>query len=167
MGKHYEIERKYLIRYPDEALLAAQPGAVRWAIEQVYLTSAPGETRRVRKVTVAGETHCYKTFKRRVTGMTAEEDEGEIDEAAYAKLLAEADPNRNVILKTRYRVPFDGRLLEFDLYPFWRRQAVLEVELESEWAVPRLPEWVDVLRDVSSEYAYKNSQLAIEIPAEA
>ena len=42
MGKHYEIERKYLIQYPDAALLASQPGAVKWEIEQVYLTTLAG-----------------------------------------------------------------------------------------------------------------------------
>ena len=166
MGKHYEIERKYLIRYPDEALLASQPGAVKWEIEQVYLTSEPGETRRVRRVQVNGETHCYKTFKRRVTGMTAQEDEGEIDEAAYEALLSEADPIRRAILKTRYRIPWQGFLLEFDLYPFWKKQAVLEIELESEWQTPAIPDWVSVIRDVSSDFAYKNSQLAFTIPAE-
>ena len=31
---------------------------------------------------------------------------------------------------------------------------------------PAIPDWVSVIRDVSSDFAYKNSQLAFAIPAE-
>ena len=56
VGKHYEIERKYLIRYPDVALLRAQKGVEEWEITQIYLTvSGPGETRRIRQIVSGGE----------------------------------------------------------------------------------------------------------------
>ena len=165
-GKHYEIEKKYLIRYPDAALLAAQPGAVKWEITQLYLTSAPGETRRIRQVGVDGLTKYYKTFKRRVSGMTAEEDEGEISQFDYIKLSREGAPGARPVVKTRYRVPWAGHLLEFDLYPFWQDRAILEVELEAEDEPHAIPEWVQIIRDVSDDLAYKNSSLAREIPHE-
>ena len=163
---HFEIEKKYLIRMPDAARLAAQPGAVKWEIVQTYLTAAPGETRRIRKVVTDGEARYFRTFKQRVTGMTAREDEGEIDRAAYEAYAREAAPDAMPIFKTRYRVPFGGHLLEFDLYPFWRKQAVLEVELEREDEPHAIPDWVEILRDVSDDYAYKNSALARAIPKE-
>ena len=57
-GKHCEIERKYLIRYPDIKTLQAQKGVEQWEIVQIYLTvSGPGETRRIRQVVCGGENY--------------------------------------------------------------------------------------------------------------
>lgn len=163
-GKHYEIERKYLIAMPDVQMLLNQPGCAVWEIEQVYLTARPGETRRVRKVVEAGESRWYKTFKRRVNDLRAEEDEGRISEAEYEGFLLEADASLQPIRKVRYRVPHEGQVLEFDLYPFWKDRAVLEIELESEEEPSQIPDWVKVIRDVTSDVRYKNVRLAAEVP---
>lgn len=166
-GVHSEIELKYLIRRPDAAFLASLPGCAVWEITQVYL-AADGDmrTRRVRRVTEGGETRYYRTFKRRVSALTAEEDEGEITRAQYEAYLLERDPGRSPIRKTRYRVPDRGRVLEFDIYPFWSDRAILEIELEREDEVPELPDYVRVVRDVTADWAYKNVQLAKSVPME-
>lgn len=166
-GNHCEIERKYLIVMPDADFLRARPGCAVWEIEQIYLTAQPGTTRRVRRVTEAGETRFYKTFKRRITALTAEEDEGQISAEAYEAYLLESDPALKPILKTRYRIPFEGQTLEFDLYPFWTDRAVLEIELEREDQPVRIPEWVRVLKEVTADYRYKNVSLARETPMDA
>ena len=63
-GKHCEIERKYLIRYPDIRTLKAQKGVEQWEIMQIYLTvSDPGETRRIRQVVSGGVTITDNKFK--------------------------------------------------------------------------------------------------------
>lgn len=161
---HCEIEIKYLIAMPDEDFLRAQPGCEVWEIEQIYLTAEPGTTRRVRRVVENGEERYYRTFKRPVSVMASDEDEGQISRAAYQGYLEESDPEKKPILKTRYRVPYAGQTLEFDVYPFWTDRAVMEIELESEEQQPVVPEWVSVLKDVTSDYRYKNSQLAKVIP---
>lgn len=161
---HCEIEIKYLIAMPDPDFLRAQPGCEVWEIEQIYLTSEPGTTRRIRRVEENGEARYYRTFKRPLSVMASDEDEGQISREAYEEYLAEADPEKKPILKTRYRVPYAGQVLEFDVYPFWTDRAVMEIELESEQQQPASPEWVKVLKDVTSDYRYKNSQLAKQIP---
>ena len=50
-----EIERKYLIRMPDEAALRAMPGCAVWEIVQTYLKD--------RKSTRLNSSHC------RISGM--------------------------------------------------------------------------------------------------
>ena len=161
-GKHHEIELKYLIRYPDIHVLDSQPGCIKWEIEQIYLTSPePGCVRRIRRVYVNGETHYYRTFKHRISALTAEEDEGEITLSQYQTYNLEADPARRPILKTRYRIPYEGHILEFDIYPFWQDQAILEIELEDESIVPVIPPYAAVIRDVSDDPAYKNHALAM------
>lgn len=159
-GKHYEIERKYLIRYPDIEVLRAQKGAEQWEIVQIYLTSGPGETRRIRQVVSGGEIKYYKTFKRHLTSVKNEEDEGEIDQLEYIALSKEQQPGCKPLNKTRIRIPYMGHVLEFDLYPFWKDRAIMEIELEREDEGAAIPEYVRVIRDVSNDFAYKNRQLA-------
>ncbi len=161
---HNEIEIKYLIALPEEAFLRAQPGCEIWEIEQIYLTAEPGTTRRIRRVVENGETRYYRTFKRPVSVLTSDEDEGQISCEAYEAYRAEADSEKQPILKTRYRIPHAGQVLEFDLYPFWTDRAVMEIELESESQQPVVPGWVKVLKDVTADYRYKNSQLAKAVP---
>ena len=166
LGKHNETERKYLIRYPDAALLEARPGARRWEIVQIYLTAAPDCTRRIRQVVCGGEVRYYTTTKHRKSALTALEEEREIAQQEYLELSREADPARRPVVKTRYRVPYRGHILEFDLYPFWSDRAVLEIELEREDEQPEIPDYVTIIRDVSGDLAYKNSQLAVRVPME-
>ena len=160
-GKHCEIERKYLIRYPDTAQLKAQKGVEQWEIVQIYLTvSGPGETRRIRQVVSGGEIKYYKTFKKHLTDLTNEEDEGEIDQLEYIHLCQEQQPGCKPVGKTRYRIPYEGHILEFDIYPFWNDRAILEIELEREDEGAAIPDYVQIIRDVSADPAYKNRSLA-------
>ncbi|MBQ3269660.1 MAG: hypothetical protein IJH09_07045 [Clostridia bacterium] len=160
-GKHYEIERKYLIRYPDIGTLKAQKGVEQWEVVQIYLTvSQPGETRRIRQVVSNGEIKYYKTFKRHLSSVKNEEDEGEIDQMEYIRLSKEQQPGCKPLNKTRYRIPYEGHVLEFDIYPFWDDRAIMEIELERENEGAALPDYVRVIRDVSGDLAYKNRSLA-------
>ena len=160
-GKHCEIERKYLIRYPDIKKLQAQKGVEQWEIVQIYLTvSGPGETRRIRQVVSGGEIKYYKTFKKHLTELTNEEDEGEIDQLEYIHLCQEQQPGCKPVGKTRYRIPYEGHILEFDIYPFWDDRAILEIELEHENEGAAIPDYVQIIRDVSADPAYKNRSLA-------
>ena len=161
VGKHYEIERKYLIRYPDIPTLLAQKGVEQWEIVQIYLTvSGPGETRRIRQVVCDGGIKYYKTFKRHLSSVKNEEDEGEIDQLEYIRLSHEMQPGCKPLGKTRYRIPYAGHVLEFDIYPFWKDRAILEIELEREDEGAAIPDYVHIIRDVSDDVAYKNRSLA-------
>ena len=160
-GRHFEIERKYLIRYPDIRVLKAQKGVEQWEIVQIYLTVAgPGETRRIRQVVSNGEIKYYKTFKRHLSDLTNVEEEGEIDQLEYIRLSKEVQPGCKPLGKTRYRIPYEGHVLEFDIYPFWQDRAIMEIELESEDEGAAIPDYVRIIRDVSDDPAYKNRQLA-------
>ena len=160
-GKHREIERKYLIRYPDIRTLLAQKDVEQWEIVQIYLTvTGPGETRRVRQVVSGGEIKYYKTFKRHLSSVKNEEDEGEIDQLEYIRLSHEMQPGCKPPGKTRYRIPYAGHVLEFDIYPFWKDRAIMEIELEHEDEGAAIPDYVHIIRDVSDDVAYKNRSLA-------
>ncbi len=164
---HYEIERKWLIAYPDLKKLESMKGATVSAIDQTYLKSnGEFETRRVRRRKTGPGEKFYQTTKRRVSGVRAEEDEQEISKEEYDQLMKEKDPSLQLIRKTRIAFPYDGNTVEIDLYPFWKKQAVMEIELPDEDAPARYPDFIHVIREVSDDFSYKNVSLAREIPAE-
>ncbi|MBE6691058.1 MAG: hypothetical protein E7590_07245 [Ruminococcaceae bacterium] len=160
---HYEIERKFLIAYPDTAALTAAADRI-LQIEQTYLQAATGETRRVRRVEMAERVQYIYTCKRRVSDLRAVEEERPLTAAEYEALLGEADPARRPIRKTRYCVPCGAHTAEIDLYNFWQDRATLEVELATEAEAFTLPPFVTVLRDVTADKRYKNVNLARELP---
>lgn len=161
-----EIERKFLIAKPDGEALLRLDGADFTDITQTYLLCEPGATERVRKRGKNGRFIYTHTIKRRLSRFTHTEDETEIDEAAYEALIARADPSRNPISKRRYTLPRDGHVFEIDVYPFWMRQAVMEVELSSEDESVSMPKEIRILREVSGDRAYSNAGLALAVPAE-
>lgn len=159
-----EIERKFLIEYPDPDWLAAQPGSRRVEIVQTYLHSDGGETRRVRSWAEEDRTDYIFTRKHTLTDRTRVERETPVTREEYLALLEEADPSRHPIEKVRWCLPWGSHVLEIDLYPFWTEQAVLEVELESEEEEFELPERLRVIREVTGDPRYLNSSLARELP---
>ena len=161
-----EIERKFLSAMPDVSQLLAENGAKADSITQTYLLAPKGVTMRVRRREGADGVTYTATRKRRLSDLSAEETEREISEATYETLLGAADPALRPIEKTRITVPYGQHLLEIDVYPFWERTAVLEVELASEDAPLDLPPYLTVIREVTGDYRYKNVSLAKEIPAE-
>ena len=159
-----EIERKFLIEYPDLSWLQQQPGSRRVEIVQTYLLSDCSSTRRVRSWTEAGRTAYIRTCKRAVSDRTRVEVEDELTEADYLTLLKQVDPTRHPVVKTRWCIPYRSHVLEVDLYPFWNDQAVLEVELQSEEEEFLLPPELRVIREVTGDPRYLNSSLARELP---
>lgn len=159
-----EIERKYLIRYPDLSFLTEHAHAS--SITQTYLLNDSGETERVRAREENGVCTYTHTAKRWLTKLTREEHEWEISQAEYERLLQRADPARKPICKTRWILPYCGQTFEIDIYPFWTDRAIMELELTSEAQEILLPPEIHILRDVSGEQRYSNSALAREIPIE-
>ena len=168
MGIPLEIERKYLIERPSEEMLGALDGARYLDIVQIYLVSEWGTAHRVqRSVRDDGAVFLTETVKRRRSDRTAEEYERSITESEYEELLLLRDPCRSPIKKRRYVILHGVHKLEIDLYPFWERTAVLEIELEREDEEVSFPAYLTLLREVSGETALKNHALALRVPKES
>ena len=160
----FEIERKFLIEYPDRGELEKFPGSQKSEIAQTYLITNDGMTSRVRKRTTDGVTKYIFTEKKRITAIRCIENEREITSEEYAGLIALADPERKTVYKTRYCLPYAGRVVEVDIYPFWSDRAIAEVEMEREDENVTLPDFIKVIREVTAEKAYKNYAIAKKIP---
>lgn len=159
----YEIERKYLIHRPDLLNLAALCRVQE--ISQTYLAVAEG-TLRIRKTIERGKITYTETAKRTLSPIRRIEIERELSEDEYNRRLASRDPRRQTIQKTRYCLPYQSHTFEIDIYPFWSKQAVMEVELKNEKEEVVLPPFIRVIREVTAEIQYSNHSLAREIPPE-
>ena len=161
-----EIERKFLIRMPELSTLRKHSKKA-VLMEQIYLKGgAPGSSMRIRKSQDVNGVYYHKNEKQRITDMVRVEYEHEINEREYNILRGFADPELSVISKTRYYVPLGELTAEIDLFPFWEDRGFCEVELPAVDTEFTLPEWLEVIREVTEDKRYTNLALAREIPME-
>lgn len=156
----YEIERKYLIEYPDIKWLEGNPACQRIEIIQTYLNSESDEEVRVRQRGVDGHYIYFQTIKKRVSDLKRVEIERRLSQAEYLELLMDADTSRKQIRKTRYCLIYKNQYFEIDVYPFWTDKAIAEIELSDENAEIIFPKQIKVIKEVTDDDSYKNVSLA-------
>ena len=156
----YEIERKFLIEYPDIMELEKMPNCQRVEIIQTYLKSREGEETRVRQRGIDGDYIYFQTTKKKVTNLKRVEVERRLSKDEYLRLLMDADPACRPIRKTRYCLTYDNQYFEIDVYPFWEHQAIVEIELNDENCEIRFPKEIKVIKEVTEDETYKNASLA-------
>ena len=162
----FEIERKFLIARPDPAELEALPNCQKVEIVQTYLKTDGVREIRVRQRGHDGHYIYYRTEKRRISPGKRVEIEVRLTQEDYIRALMDMDPASHPIRKTRYCLTEGNHYYEIDLYPEWKNQAILEIELKDETEGVVLPEQVRVLREVTKEKAYSNYEMARKMPEE-
>ena len=156
----FEIERKFLIEYPDIEKLEKLPNCQRVEIIQTYLSAPEGEESRVRQRGADGNYIYVQTTKKKVTDLKRVEVERRLTKDEYLRLLMDADPNCRPIRKTRYCLTHDNQYFEIDVYPFWDSQAIVEIELNDENDEIRFPAELKVIKEVTEDDSFKNASLA-------
>ncbi len=157
----YEIERKFLIEYPDVKTLEANPNCKSIEIIQTYLNSDNGNEIRVRQRGENGNYIYFKTIKKKVSDVKRIEIEKRLSKDEYLTLLMDADTKKRQIRKTRYCLTHENQYFEIDIYPFWGDKAIVEIELSDENAKITFPEYIKVIKEVTDDDAYKNASLAM------
>lgn len=143
-----EIERKYLPCSSDWQGLARGELLV-----QGYLAANADCAIRVR---IAG-TSAWLGIKGKTCGATRSEFEYPIPLADAGAMLEEL-AQKPVIEKTRYKIPFAGKVWEVDEFHGENQGLVIiEVELEDEQESVQKPHWVG--QEVTGEAAYYNAAL--------
>ena len=160
----YEIERKYLIKYPDISFLESLPNCRKVEIIQTYLKSDNGNEIRVRQRGTDGNFIYFRTEKRPIDDVKRVEIERRLSQGEYLRLLMDADTTKRQIRKTRYCLTHMNQYFEIDVYPFWNDRAIVEIELNSEDEAINFPEWLTVIREVTDDISYRNSSIAEKIP---
>jgi len=145
-----EIERKFLVDHGKWDVLPKPPGTL---YRQGYLNDEPGKTIRVR---IAGS-HGYLTIKGPVVKTVRNEFEFDIplsDAEAMLGLFC-----TNIVEKTRYRILFNQKTWEVDVFSGENEGLVMaEIELSTSSESFEKPAWI--AREVTDDPRYYNSQLA-------
>ena len=156
-----EIERKFLIQYPDISALSKMPDYRVVHMEQSYLREEgdfPGG--RVRRITDGDRVKYVYTYKVRISDMTRHEFEKEITEDEYREMLTHQTPDSITIKKDRHSFLYQGLTYELDVYEFWDDKATLEAEVDSEDTPIPIPPCVTLIKEVTRDRRYNNSQLS-------
>ena len=155
-----EIERKFLIEYPNIEWLENSPNCKKIEIIQTYLKSDESEEIRVRQRGMNGNYIYFKTIKRKVDDLKRIEIEKRLSKDEYLTLLMEADTEKRQIRKNRYCLMSGNQYFEIDVYPFWDDKAILEIELSDENTEIVFPEEIKIIKEVTDDENYKNASLA-------
>lgn len=155
----YEIERKFLIKYPN--LKELEKISKKVEIIQTYLDSNNGQELRIRQ-RGDGKNFVYtKTRKWKVNDIKRVEFESRISKEEYLSLLMDIDTTRTQIRKSRYCFVYNTQYMELDVYPFSKDKAILEIELNDENQSFDLPKFIQIIKEVTNEDKYKNINLSV------
>ena len=162
--KPVEIERKFLIYFPNIKELETMPNCTKVDIVQTYLRSIDGTERRVRARGIDGDYLYYLTEKKVISNLKRVEVERKLSQDEYLQLLMEADNRLHTIHKTRYCLVENNQYFEIDIYPEWDKQAIMEIELNSEDQEIKMPKSIKIIKEVTDDDSYKNYEMAKEMP---
>ena len=160
----FEIERKYLIDYPDIKKLESMDNCTKVYITQTYLKSEEGKERRVRARGIDGDYIYYLTEKQKISSVKRVEIERKLTQDEYLKYLMEADNKLHTIKKTRYCLTDNNKYYEIDIYPEWNNKAIMEIELSDEDEEVIIPNFIKVIKEVTDDENYKNYNMASNMP---
>lgn len=152
-----EIERKYLIEYPDIKYLDSLKNCHKIEIEQIYCTKN-NKNFRLRKRGESGEYVYFKTEKTQLSKTKRIEIESRISKEEYKENDAYINGK---IVKDRYCLVYGNKYFEIDVFPSWNDKALMEIELTDENEKYSLPDFIEVIEDVTGNTNYNNSTLAL------
>ena len=157
MSKDLEIERKFLVKFPDICKLDVKR---KINIVQTYLMNGENQSqRRVRRIDENGSISYTYTEKIFLDPAVREENEYGITKQEYEELLFEKKEG-TPIKKVRYCFNYHDQLFELDTYPFSDKLAIMELELGDIRQEIDFPDNVLVLKDVTGDSKYSNAALA-------
>lgn len=152
-----ENEKKFLIKTPDFSKI---PTIKEERIIQTYLNKNGKDERRLRQVGTDNDyTHFY-TERNILPGNEMIETEKRITQDDYLNLLVEADTSLRQIIKKRYYFLYNDQYFRLDIYPFSKDNALLEISLTDKNQELIIPDFIEVIEDVTFNDSYKNINIA-------
>lgn len=147
-----EIERRWLVKIPENISDFSFH-----RIEQAYLSPESGFQGRIRRL---DDKFIYTEKARTGSSAVRIENEREITEEEYLSLKKQTI--LNTIKKRRYIIPYGGLTFELDVFENTAESgyALMEAELESETDTADVPDFIEVIQEVTSDSYYTNRNLA-------
>ena len=161
-----EIERKFVIKKPCIERLLEEESLTSSKITQIYIASEPSVTHRVRRREYADRTRYSETRKTRIDSMSAVEDEREISEEEFDVISENIKAGTRPVTKTRYTFNYGEHIIEIDVYPEWESTCIMEIELKDREEEIRLPDFIEIVREVTGIREYSNASMSRIFPKE-
>ena len=98
--------------------------------------------------------------------ISAFEDEREISEEQFRALAENIKEGTVPVKKTRYTISHEKKTFEIDVYPQWKRTAIMEVELSDRKDSVLFPSFIKIKREVSGIREYSNASMSKSFPEE-
>ena len=156
-------QEKFIIKKPDSAYLLKRKAQKR-NIVQIYLKSNGKEERRIRMMGDGTNFIYYLTRK----GIGNHEDcqEKRISRDVYDALMLEMDLERKPIIKERWYFSEGNTYYNMDVYPNWKKYAVVEIRGDKENVDLTLPSSLEAVKNVTSNINFSNYYLSKYFPGE-
>lgn len=161
-----EIERKYIIKMPNLSIIREKAGYTASKIRQIYIESKPHVTHRIRSREYDGKAVYTETKKIRVDKISAIEDERVISKEEFEELSLLKKSGTSVISKVRHTFPYSDFLIEIDVYPEWKSTAIMEIELRSRDETVNIPDFIEIISEVTGNKKYSNAAMSENFPEE-
>lgn len=147
-----EVERRWLVKIPDNI-----EDFPYHTIEQAYLSPESVFQGRIRRL---DDRFIYTEKARTGNSVVRIENEREITENEYNEY--KKNVILNVIKKKRYIIPYGGLKFEFDIFENTVESgyAVMEAELTDETVQVTLPDFIEVIAEVTEDSYYTNRNFA-------
>ena len=147
-----EVERRWLVKIPDNI-----DGFPFHTIEQAYLSPESGFQGRIRRW---DDRFIYTEKARTGSSAVRIENEREITEDQYNEYKKHII--LNTIKKKRYIIPYGGLKFEFDIFENTVESgyAIMEAELHDETVQVTMPDFIEVVAEVTEDSYYTNRNFA-------
>lgn len=147
-----EVERRWLVKIPDNIEDFSYH-----TIEQAYLAPESGFQGRIRRL---DDRFIYTEKARTGNSVVRIENEREITEKEYNEYRKHTI--LNIVKKKRYIIPYGGLKFEFDIFENTVESgyAVMEAELMDETVQVTLPDFIEVVAEVTEDSYYTNRNFA-------
>ena len=147
-----EVERRWLVKIPDN--IGDFPYHT---IEQAYLSPESGFQGRIRRW---DDKFIYTEKARTGSSAVRIENEREITENEYNEYKKHTI--LNTVKKKRYIIPYGGLEFEFDIFENTVESgyAIMEAELPDESVQVTLPDFIEVVAEVTEDTYYTNRNFA-------
>jgi predicted ATPase/CYTH domain-containing protein len=160
--KPIEIFKKYLVEINDEIIekVKSETNVSYVHILQHYLKSPEGIEKRIRRREKDGNTIFYYSEATQLTPNTRIKRDRIISEKQYTDYSVEINHQLNIVDKERYGFIEKSRFFKLDIFAFDKTKALLSVQIPSENEEVIIPEYFNVIKDVTDDINYKNYYLA-------
>lgn len=160
--KPVEIFKKYLVEINDEVIekVKSETNVSYVHILQHYLNSPEGIEKRIRKREKDGNTIYYYSEATQLTPNTRIKRDRILSERQYNDFSADINRDLNIVDKERYGFIENNRFFKLDIFSFDKTKALLSVQIPSEQEKVVIPDYFNVLKEVTDDVNYKNYYLA-------